>query len=60
MDPKYNNSIKIAYYTENKLPDFITADYAIGQSHINLLDRYLRIPYLIGIKILDIIILCLN
>ena len=50
MDPKYNNSIKIAYYTENKLPDFITADYAIGQSHINLLDRYLRIPYLIGIK----------
>ena len=51
IEQKYNNAIKIAYYTENKLPDFLIADYAIGQSHMNLLDRYLRIPYIIGLKI---------
>ena len=50
IEKKYRNSIKIAYYTENKLPDFNMADYAIGQSHFNLLDRYLRIPYIIGLK----------
>ena len=51
MKKKYNNAIKIAYFTENQLPDFNIADYAIGQAHINLLDRYLRIPYLIGLRI---------
>ena len=44
------NSIKIAYYTENEIPDFNCADYAIGQAHINYLDRYLRIPYLFGLS----------
>ena len=46
LENKYNNSIKIAYYTENQLPDFNVADYAVGQAHIDFLDRYLRIPYL--------------
>ena len=41
---KYNNSIKIAYFTENQLPDFSKADYCIGNSHINYLDRYFRMP----------------
>ena len=50
LEKRYKNAIKIAYYTENELPDFFIADYAIGQSHFNLLDRYLRIPYLIGTK----------
>ena len=27
-----------------------TADYAIGQAHINYLDRYFRIPYIIGLR----------
>ena len=51
MEQKFNNSIKIAYYTENKLPDFNIADYAISQSHINFLDRSFRIPYLIGLNV---------
>ena len=42
LDPKYNNSIKIAFFTENKIPDFYEADYAIGQSHINYLDRFFK------------------
>ena len=45
LEKKYDKSIKIAYYTENQLPDFNIADYAVGQAHINYLDRYLRIPY---------------
>ena len=47
MKEKYNNSIKIAYYTENQLPDFNIADYAYGESHISYLDRYIRVPALI-------------
>jgi len=50
IDKKYNKSIKIVYYTENQLPDFIIADYAIGQAHVNYLDRYYRIPYIIGLS----------
>ena len=50
IDKKYNKSIKIAYYTENQLPDFNIADYAIGQAHFNYLDRYYRIPYIIGLS----------
>ena len=47
---KYKKAIKIAYYTENQIPDFLCADYAISQHHINFLDRYLRIPYFIGLS----------
>ena len=43
LNPKYNNSIKIAYYTENQITDFNTADYCIGHSHINYLDRYFKL-----------------
>ena len=49
LKENYNKSIKIAYYTENQLPDFNIADYAIGQAHINFLDRYMKIPYIIGV-----------
>ena len=42
LNPKYNNSIKIAVFTENKIPDFYEADYAIGHYHINYLDRYFK------------------
>lgn len=41
---KFNNSIKIAIFTENKIPDLDKVDYAIGQSHINYLDRYFKFP----------------
>ena len=44
LKSKYNNSIKIAVFTENKIPDFEEADYAIGQAHINYLDRYFKFP----------------
>ena len=45
LDSKYNNSIKIAYFTENQLPDFSKADYCIGNSHIIYLDRYFKMPF---------------
>lgn len=41
---KYKNAIKIAYLTENVLPDFNIADYAIGHAHLNYLDRYFKNP----------------
>ena len=44
LNPKYNNSIKIAIYTENKIPDFSVADYAFAQAHISYLDRYFKYP----------------
>ena len=44
LDYKYNNSIKIAFFTENQLPDFRKADYCIGNSHIIYLDRYFKLP----------------
>ena len=44
MNPKYNKCIKIAVFTENKIPDFNEADYALGQSHIIYLDRYFKFP----------------
>jgi predicted RNA-binding protein with PUA domain len=34
LNKEYNNSIKIAIITENKIPDFNEADYAIIQAHI--------------------------
>ena len=46
---KYNNTIKIAFFTENQLPDLNFADYAIGLGHINHLDRYFTFPYIIYI-----------
>ena len=45
---KYNNSIKIAFFTENQIPDFKIADYAVAQSHINYLDRYFLRPKFIN------------
>ena len=42
LDPKYNNCVKIAYFTENIIPDLNKADYAIGFSHINYLDRFFK------------------
>jgi hypothetical protein len=39
LNDKYNNSVKIAIFTENKIPDLNEADYVIGHSHINYLDR---------------------
>ena len=47
LNPKYNNSIKIAYYTQNSIPDLNQADFALGQAHIMYLDRYLKINYFI-------------
>ena len=41
-NPKYNNTIKIAFYTENKIPDLDEVDYALGHSHLNYLDRYFK------------------
>ena len=42
LNPKYNNSIKIAIFTENKIPDFNEADYVICHYHINYIDRYFK------------------
>jgi len=44
LNKEYENSIKIAIFTENKIPDFNEADYAISQAHINYLDRYIKFP----------------
>ena len=37
MNPKYQNAIKIAIYTENVMPDLNYADYIIAHYHINYL-----------------------
>ena len=47
LDKKYNNAIKIAYLSENIIPDFNEADYAISQANINYLDRYFKYPIFI-------------
>ena len=49
MSSKYNKAIKIAFFTENQLPDLNVADYAIGFGHINHLDRYFTFPYIVHI-----------
>ena len=49
MSSKYNSTIKIAFFTENQLPDLNVADYAIGFGHINHLDRYFLFPYMVHI-----------
>ena len=41
---KYNKSIKIAEYSENIIPDFSEADYALSQAHLIYLDRYYKFP----------------
>ena len=45
----YNNSIKIAIYTENKIPDFNFDDYAISQHHIHYFDRYFKFPQFLNV-----------
>lgn len=47
LNPKYNNSVKIATYSENCIPDLNEADYAFGQAHIMYLDRSFKYPFLI-------------
>ena len=42
LDQKYNNCVKIAYFTENRIPDLNEVDYALGFSHINYLDRFFK------------------
>ena len=51
---KFNNSIKIAYYTENIIPDLNLADYIIGHYHIIYLDRYFKFSTLYGTNFKDI------
>ena len=45
---KYNQSIKIAFFTENFIPDLHIVDYAIAHSHINYLDRFFHYPLLLN------------
>ena len=45
MKSRYKNSIKIAIFTENQIPDFNIADYALSNSHIYYLDRNFNNPY---------------
>ena len=49
MNQDRNKAIKIAFFTENQLPDLNVADYAIGFGHINHLDRYFTFPYIVHI-----------
>ena len=44
LNPKYDNTIKIAYYSENIIPDFSETDYALSQAHLIYLDRYFKYP----------------
>jgi hypothetical protein len=48
----FNSSIKIAFFTENFIPDLSTYDYAIGHAHLSYLDRYLKFPFCFVFKIL--------
>ncbi len=49
LNSKYDNAIKIAYFTENQIPDFNKADYAIGFDNLMYLDRYFRKTTLIWV-----------
>ena len=49
LDSRYDNAIKIAFYTENIIPDFNDADYSIGFHNMHYLDRYFRKTTLIWI-----------
>lgn len=50
-----SNAIKIGIFTENKIPDLSEFDYALGQCHLNYLDRYFKYLNLIYLnyKIID-------
>ena len=45
LEDRYFNSTKIAFLTENMIPDFNTADYAISHSYINFLDKHFIYSY---------------
>ena len=47
LSSKYKNTIKIAFFTENQIPDLEIADYAVGLAHLNYLDRYFTYPFFI-------------
>ena len=47
MNIKYKNAIKLAFFTENQIPDLHFTDYAVGFSHISYLDRFFIYPYFI-------------
>ena len=49
LNDTYQKSIKIAFFTENQIPDFNIIDYAVGHSHIIFLDRYFKRPYFFGL-----------
>lgn len=49
LQKSFENSIKIAFLTENIIPDFNLADYALGQSHLSYIDRYFKRSYFLGI-----------
>ena len=51
LDPIYDNTIKIAYYSENIIPDFNQADYAFSHAHFTYLDRYFKFPRFLLFKI---------
>ena len=44
IDTKYNNSIKIARFSENIIPDFSKIDYSLSHAHILYLDRNFKYP----------------
>jgi hypothetical protein len=50
LNKEYEDSIKIAIFTENKIPDFHETDYAISQAHINYLDRCFKYPAFLSYK----------
>ena len=51
LNKEYENSIKIAIFTENQIPDFNETDYAISHAHINYLDRYFKYPAFLSYNI---------
>ena len=63
LNPKYNKAIKIAIFTENKIPDFNEADYIIGHYHINILIiliDILNIQFFYGKNLITIILIQLE
>ena len=50
LKEKYNKAIKIALFSENKITDFNIADYSLGRTHINFLDRSFKLPYFFGMS----------
>ena len=43
INQRYKNIIRIAIYTENKIPDLNCADYFLVHYHINYLDRFFKV-----------------